>query len=300
MTRCWRASAPFSRRPPNSRLGRPPRNGPRAGCSSPPDPVFAGLEGGLGRLPDAVACAVRAAGGRILLETAVIGLTRAADGWRIRTEREVIEADGVILATPAWASSALLSDVSPAAAAELAGVEYASMALVTMAFRQADLATMPEGSGFLVPPVDGRTIKAATFSTRKWGWAADAAPDLFLLRTSIGRYGEEEFLGREDADLVKVSLHDLGEAIGLAAKPVASTVTRWIGGLPQYPVGHQDRVSRIRRAVAELPGLRVCGAVYDGVGIPACVASAQRAADEIVRTSTPARGTRSAGGRIAV
>lgn len=144
---------------------------------------------------------------------------------------------------------------------------------------------------FLVPPVDGLTIKASTFSTRKWGWVADAAPDLFLLRTSIGRYGEEEHLHQEDADLVDVSLRDLGEATGLDAKPVASEVTRWIGGLPQYPVGHQARVERVRAAVAALPGLRVCGAAYDGVGIPACVASARRAADEIIATSTLARGT---------
>ncbi|AXG80945.1 protoporphyrinogen oxidase [Streptomyces paludis] len=255
-------------------------------------PVFAGVEGGVGRLADAVADAVRAAGGEIVLETPVLGLARRADGWHIRTTGRPLTADGVIMAAPAWAASVLLADESPAAAAGLATVEYASMALVTMAFRRADAdPVLPDGSGFLVPPVDGRTIKASTFSTRKWGWTADAAPGLFLLRTSIGRYGEEEQLQREDAELVDVSLRDLGAATGLTARPVATEVTRWTDGLPQYPVGHLDRVARIREAVAKLPGLRVCGAAYDGVGIPACVASAQRAADEIIATSTPARGT---------
>jgi oxygen-dependent protoporphyrinogen oxidase len=259
-------------------------------------PVFAGIEGGLGRLPGAVADAVRAGGGRILLETPVLGLTRGTEGWQVRTEQQVLTADGVVIACPAWSASALLADESPTASTELAGVEYASMALVTMAFRRADLDGMPQGSGFLVPPVDGRTIKAATFSTRKWGWAADAAPDLFVLRTSIGRYGEEEHLHREDTDLVDVSLHDLGEATGIAAHPVAAEVTRWIDGLPQYPVGHQARVARVRAAVAKLPGLRVCGAVYDGVGIPACIAGARRAVDEIMAAPTLARGAgRSAG-----
>ena len=84
---------------------------------------------------------------------------------------------------------------------------------------------------------------------------------------------------------------DLGEATGLAARPVATEVTRWIGGLPQYPVGHLARVARIRDEVAKPPGLRVCGAAYDGVGIPACIAGAQRAADEILATPTLARGT---------
>jgi oxygen-dependent protoporphyrinogen oxidase len=259
-------------------------------------PAFAGLKGGLGTLPGAVADAVRAGGGTILLKTPVLGLTRAADGWRIRTGDEVLTADGVVLATPAGAASSLLADASPAAAAELAGVEYASMALVTMVFRRAEADALPTGSGFLVPPVDGHTIKASTFSTRKWGWVADAAPGLFVLRTSIGRHGDEEYLHREDTDLVDVSLHDLGEATGLTAKPVATEVTRWIDGLPQYPVGHQARVARVREAVAGLPGLRVCGAAYDGVGVPACIAGAHRAADEILAAATLARGTRPGAG----
>ncbi|MFD3511554.1 protoporphyrinogen oxidase [Streptomyces sp. NPDC058657] len=259
-------------------------------------PVFMGIDGGVGTLPDAVAAAVRAGGGRILTETPVLGMARKDGRWQIRTDESVVEADGVVLAAPAWSASALLADESPAAAAELSGVEYASMALVTMAFARKDVeAVLPAGSGFLVPPVDGHTIKASTFSTRKWGWVDAHAPDLFVLRTSVGRYGEEEHLHREDTDLVDVSLRDLGEATGLAARPVETRVTRWIGGLPQYPVGHLDRVARIRQAVAELPGLRVCGAAYDGVGIPACVGSGQRAAaeiaDEILATPTLVEGT---------
>lgn len=145
-------------------------------------------------------------------------------------------------------------------------------------------------SGFLVPPVDGRTIKASTFSSNKWAWAG-ADPDLFLLRTSVGRYADESDLQREDGELVDVSLADLGEAVGLAARPVASTVTRWDGGLPQYPVGHLDRVARIRGAVAALPGLAVCGAVYDGVGIPACIASSRQGRGRGDRRARCAYGT---------
>ncbi|MHC3814952.1 protoporphyrinogen oxidase [Streptomyces sp. DT9] len=252
-------------------------------------PVFQGIAGGIGTLPDAVAAAVRAGGGEILTETPVLGLTRTASGWDVRTDTRVIPADGIVLAAPAWSASTLLAAESPAASAELAGVEYASMALVTMAFRRSDVTaagTLDGRSGFLVPPVEGRTIKAATFSSRKWQWVDDASPDLFLLRTSVGRYGEEDHLHREDAEIVDVSLSDLAAATGLAARPVATEVTRWIGGLPQYPVGHLGRVARIREEVAKLPALRVCGAVYDGVGIPACIASAHRAADEITEEIT--------------
>ncbi|WP_335938798.1 protoporphyrinogen oxidase [Streptomyces sp. PTD5-9] len=258
----------------------------RAAARPRTGPVFQGIEGGIGTLPEAVAAAVRAAGGDILTGTPVLGLTRTATGWDVRTEARVIAADGVVLAAPAWAASTLLAAESPKASAELAGVEYASMALVTLAFRRSDVAgadALDGRSGFLVPPVDGRTIKASTFSTRKWKWVDDAAPDLFVLRTSVGRYGEEDHLHREDGELVDVSLRDLAAATGLAAKPVDTVVTRWIGGLPQYPVGHLARVARIREEIAALPALRVCGAVYDGVGIPACVASAHRAADELAR-----------------
>ncbi|MET9599390.1 MULTISPECIES: protoporphyrinogen oxidase [unclassified Streptomyces] len=250
----------------------------------PPGPVFAGIDGGIGRLPLAVAEACRAAGARLVTGAPVREVLRTSDGWRVVAGAEAIEADAVILATPAGAAARLLDGLAPAAAAELRGVEYASMALITMAFRRRDLPAAVSGggaSGFLVPPVDGRTIKASTFSSNKWAWAA-ADPELFLLRTSVGRYADESILLREDGELVDVSLADLGEAVGLAARPVASTVTRWDGGLPQYPVGHLDRVARIRGAVAALPGLAVCGAVYDGVGIPACIASAGRAADAVI------------------
>jgi oxygen-dependent protoporphyrinogen oxidase len=268
-----------------------------AAAQQPGGPVFMGLDGGIGTLPGAVADAVRAQGGDVRTETPVLGLARTAAGWRIRTDRETFDADAVVLATPAWSASALLAAESPAAAAELGRVEYASMALVTLAFRRADVAGLPAGSGFLVPPVDGRTIKASTFSSAKWGWSGRDAGDLFVLRTSVGRHGEEQALEREDAELVDVSLTDLGAAVGLTARPVATEVTRWTGGLPQYPVGHLARIARIRDEVAKVPGLRVCGAVYDGVGIPACIASGQRAADEILATPTLARGTEAEAGQ---
>jgi oxygen-dependent protoporphyrinogen oxidase len=274
----------------------------RAAAEQRSGPVFMGVDGGIGTLPDAVAEAVRARGGRILTGTPVRGLARREGRWLVRTDAATIEADGVVLAAPARPAAELLADESPAAAAELSGVEYASMALVTMAFARKDAEeVLPRGSGFLVPPVDGHTIKASTFSSRKWGWVDEHAPDLFVLRTSVGRHGEEEHLHRDDADLVDVSLRDLGAATGLAAKPVETRVTRWTGGLPQYPVGHLARVARIREAVAELPGLRVCGAAYDGVGIPACVGSGQRAAaeitEEILATPTLVEGTAEGAGQ---
>ncbi|MCX4856063.1 protoporphyrinogen oxidase [Streptomyces canus] len=252
-------------------------------------PVFMGIEGGVGTLPLAVADSVRARGGEIVTGTPVTELRREpSGGWRVVAADRVLHADAVIVAAPAPAAAGLLRAEAPEAATELDTVEYASMALVSLAYRRSDTA-LPAGSGFLVPPVDGRTIKASTFASQKWGWIADENPDVVVLRTSVGRHGETKILERDDTALVDVSRHDLREATGLDATPLETRVTRWTDGLPQYPVGHHARVARIREHVAKLPGLAVCGAQYDGVGIPACIASAYAAVDQIQGDLTAVR-----------
>ncbi|MFJ8595401.1 protoporphyrinogen oxidase [Streptomyces sp. NPDC093598] len=253
----------------------------KAAAARQTGPVFMGIQGGIGTLPLAVADSVRARGGEILTRTPVTELRRTSEGgWQVGSGERTWLADAVVVAAPAPVAARLLRAETPGAAAELDGVEYASMALVTLAYRRAETA-LPDGSGFLVPPVDGRTIKASTFASQKWGWIAEENPDLVVLRTSVGRYGEAEILRRDDSELVAVSRHDLKAATGLDATPVATRVTRWDDGLPQYPVGHHARVARVREHIARLPGLAVCGAAYDGVGIPACIAGAYAAVDQI-------------------
>ena len=99
-----------------------------------------------------------------------------------------------------------------------------------------------------------------------------------MLRASIGRAGEARDLQRSDGELVALVRSELGTLLGIETAPIDVLVTRWGGGLPQYGIGHVDRVARIRRAVATVPGLAVCGAAYDGLGIPACIGSAHAAA----------------------
>ncbi len=257
-------------------------------------PVFAGLVGGVAGL----AAALAAGGGfTVRSDTTARELRRATEGGFAlvvgpTAAAELVTADRVVLATPAAATARLLGEVAPVAASTLAEIDYASMAIVTLAFRSADVAgvaALADGSGFLVPPVDGRVIKAATFSAAKWGWvrAAGAAEGVVHLRTSLGRHREEATLQRPDDELVAASLADLADATGLTATPVDTLVQRWGGALPQYAVGHLDRVARIRADVARVPGLAVCGAAYDGIGIPACIASAQKA---VAVLNTP-RGT---------
>lgn len=255
-------------------------------------PVFAGLRGGLGRLPGAVA---KTSGATIETDATVRDLVRRPDqGWTLvvgsTKEPRLVHADAVVLATPARTTARLLSDVAPAAALELARIEYASVALVTMAFPARDFPEVT-GSGFLVPPVEKRPVKASTFSFAKWDWVREAGgPEgLLVMRCSLGRHREEHQLQRDDDELIELALTDLADAIGLSVRPVDAQVQRWGGGLPQYAVGHLDRVAAIRADVARVPGLAVCGAAYDGLGIPACIASAHAAVGSLL-ADLPVRG----------
>ncbi|MFF4737049.1 protoporphyrinogen oxidase [Streptomyces sp. NPDC001262] len=254
------------------------RSGAPARKGAPPA-VMQGLRGGLARLPRTIA---DTCGARVLTRTRVRELHRTPDGWRVVLSGSAprsLEADTVILAAPAYAAAPLLRPHAPVAARELSAVEHASMALVTLAFERAQMpAGVPRGNGFLVPPVEGRAVKAATFLSNKWRWLAEAAPGTFVLRASVGRLGEESLLGRDDGELAAVCLAELSDVLGPLGRPVDFHVSRWARGLPQYSVGHLDRVRTIRSAVAGLPGLEVCGAAYEGVGVAACVAGARDAA----------------------
>jgi oxygen-dependent protoporphyrinogen oxidase len=245
----------------------------RGAAGAVPGPVFAGLPGGLGRLPAAVA---RASGARIRTGTIVRSLERTPEGWRLTTGSAAapsyVEVDAVVLAVPAAPAARLLRGVSPAAAAEVAGIDYASVAIVTLVL---DGPAPGAGSGYLVPAVEGLSTKAVTFTSRKW-----RSPGPAVVRASVGRHGDEVELQRDDEELVAVVLRELGGAVGPVGRLLDSRVTRWGGGLPQYAVGHLDRVRRIRSALP--PGLAVAGAAYDGVGVPAVIRSGGEAAAAVL------------------
>lgn len=246
-------------------------------------PVFAGLRGGMAALPETLA-----RGLDVRTDVTVRELRPAEHGWTLTVGSadapEEVHASAVLLATPAAPTAKLLVDVAPAASKALAEVESASMAVVTFAFRTGDVAALDatESSGFLVPPVEQRRIKAATFSFAKWGWvrAAGAEQGVAIMRTSLGRHREEASLQVPDEELVAASLTDLAEITGLRATPVDTHVQRWGAGLPQYAPGHLRRVEQVRDGLP--PTLAVAGAAYDGVGIPAVVASAITAVEGLL------------------
>lgn len=246
--------------------------------------VFTTLAGGLGSLPAELAAA---SGARVRTGAMVRELAPVPGGWRLTVGSahapEALTADAVVLAVPAAPASRLLAGVpgAGAAASALAGIGYASMAVVTLAYRAAAFPAPLAGSGYLVPAVEGHPVKAVTFSSVKWPHLDRAAAGAVIVRCSVGRVGEEALLHAGDDELSKLAAADLAAATGVRGAPVAWRVTRWGGALPQYRVGHLDRVAGIRAAVAGQPGLAVCGAAYDGIGIPACIATAELAAGQV-------------------
>jgi oxygen-dependent protoporphyrinogen oxidase len=255
-----------------------------AGGSGGAAPVFASLRGGIGLLPEQLVRTLTREGVRVTTGTTARRLRREGDEWVVTTGPTVAEMDtrydAVVLATPAAPSKRLLSEVAPAAAEGLGTIEYASMAIITLAL-DGPAPDWLDGSGFLVPPTEPLTIKASTFSSTKWPWLQEEHPDRTYLRASVGRHREEASLHRTDPDLVEIALRDVATVLGRPLpQPVDTHVQRWGGGLPQYAPGHRGLVERVR---ASLPGeLAVCGAAYDGVGIPACIGSGRQAARDVL------------------
>ncbi|WAX76386.1 protoporphyrinogen oxidase [Streptomyces sp. KMM 9044] len=259
----------------------PPGQEPTTGIST--------LTLGLGSLPQVLVDGLLAASPDSVVRTGttVRELARREHGWRvtvgIAAEPEHIDADAVIVAVPAARAGRLLAGApgSARATAALAEIPYAGSVVITLAYPREALAGMRAlgHSGYRVPAVDGRALKVVTFSTMKW---PHLAGEVDIVRCQAGGSGGEDLLERDDADLVALAASEAAEATGVTGGPLASRVSRWNDAVPQYTVGHLDRVARIRAAVETQPGLAVCGAAYDGVGVGQCVASALKAVEQVL------------------
>ncbi|WFE19475.1 protoporphyrinogen oxidase [Solwaraspora sp. WMMD937] len=251
-------------------------------------PVFATVDGGLSRLVAAVRAALSAADGaaevRLRTSAVVRELAASAAGWRLTVGptrgAERVDVDAVVLAVPARPAARLLAAVDAAAAVRVGALEYASIALVTLAVPQPQL---PEISGFLVPATERTMTKAVTLFSTKWAQLR-RSDGLAVVRASVGRHGDERLLQRSDDELIDAVRAELTRLTGVRQPAaVQSHVQRWGGALPQYPPGHLSRVAAARRSLrAAGRRLALAGAAYDGIGIPVCVRSGENAADEIL------------------
>ena len=191
-----------------------------------------------------------------------------------------ISAESVVLATPAYVSADLLRPLTPIAGGLLDLIPYTSTATIAMAFPRA-LTSAIEGFGFIVPRREQRHLIAATWTSLKWPHRAPA--DQLLVRGYVGGVGREDILRLDDNTLAATVREELAELCGITAEPSYTEVNRWWKAMPQYTVGHLDRLEQLDAAVSRYPGLVLTGAAYRGVGIPDCIRDGAVAAKRAIR-----------------
>ena len=250
----------------------------RAAGADPAAPVFNGLSGGTQLLTDTLHTRILELGGEVRLSAPVTGLHHSDGQWLMETPSGAVAADAVVLALPAAPAAGLLAEHAPQGAADLARLEYASVAMITVAVQRHALGCDLDGSGFLVALTDRLpALTACSWASSKWAHLAD--PDVAILRVSAGRHGDTAALELDDHALAAAIHHDLGTTMGLDEPFVACRITRWNDALPQFRAGHLGRVRALHdELMAGSAGLTVAGAAHEGLGIPACIRQGRKAA----------------------
>lgn len=198
-------------------------------------------------------------------------------GWSVATsDGDAIDADGVVVAAPAAVASRLVAAVDSSLAAELAAIEYAGSAIVSLGFAREDVAHPLDAAGVVVPRAESRRILAVSFSSSKF---PGRAPDgMVLMRSFVGGALDPSAARLGNEELEAIVMDDLRSLLGVRGSPRLVQIDRWTGAMPQYHLGHLDRLTRIDARLNGLPGLALAGAAYRGVGIPQVILSGQTAA----------------------
>jgi oxygen-dependent protoporphyrinogen oxidase len=245
--------------------------------------LFQSFRDGMATLPETL---VARLGASIRKGAEVVAMARNGSAWRLAlASGESIDADAVICAAPAFAASRVLANVAPAAAKILGGISYASAATVNLTFRESDFNGPPRAFGFVVPAIERRRIIAGSFSSFKFEGRAPSGA--ILARAFVGGELSREMMRLSDDEIVAAVRDEFRDLLGVSAAPGFAQVRRWPDSMPQYDVGHLNRVAEIERTVAELPAFAIAGAAYRGVGIPDCIGSGERAADAIFAKLSP-------------
>jgi oxygen-dependent protoporphyrinogen oxidase len=243
-------------------------------------PPFLGLPGGMQRLVDSLAGSL----GRVSVRTGTraVSIDGGPAGYSIPLDDgAALQADGAIIAVPAYSAAELVDAINPEAARQLYRIQYASSAVAVLVYPGGQEKVPRTGSGFLVPSRDHRTLTACTWYSTKWPEAAPGDPRL-VLRCFVGRTDREASLALDDDDLVGLIDGEVKEALGLTETLQTWKLYRWDRGLPHYRVGHLTLVEKIDAAVAATPGIELAGAAYRGTGLPDCVRQGQQAAARVL------------------
>lgn len=241
--------------------------------------LFLSFDHGMEVLVDALTKSIGGWGNaEVRLKSKVKRLDRSSTlTWLIRLENdETLEADAICLAVPSFVSATLLRNLEPTLAALLQRIRFASSATVNIAYKRSDIAHKLDGFGFVVPFIERRSLIACTFSSVKF--SGRAPENCVLLRAFVGGALQPEMLTLDDTEMTLRVQGDLSELLDIKAKPLFSEVTRWTNSMPQYEVGHLDRISEVEDSVSRISGLELAGNSFRGAGIPDCVRSAERAA----------------------
>jgi oxygen-dependent protoporphyrinogen oxidase len=188
----------------------------------------------------------------------------------------ILDADAVIVTCAAHAAGPLLAEIAPEASSTLTAIDHSSIAMATMAFDRRSLGDTTGASGCLVPRDQGTLVTAVSYATSKWAQLRDPERDDVILRTSVGRTGDIRFNDLDDAELTEIILRDLDRIIGVSGPPTEIRLGRWMRSFPQYAPGHLDRIAAAEATLGDGP-VRLAGMALRGVGIPACVRSAEDA-----------------------
>jgi len=247
-----------------------------------PRPIFTALRGGMQQLVNALTAKLDPAS--IRLSTPVSSIGRSANGWSVTAAGTTENYDAIIFASPAWAVGALLAPIDPVLGEDLSAIPYSSSITVNLVFDESKLGALPEGFGFLVPAVEGRAMLACTFAQRKF--LGRTPPGKVVFRAFLGGIRNESLMTEPDEALVAVVRRELSEILGektisATTEPEYTQVTRWRRAMAQYSVGHQERIARVNSHAAALPGLRLAGNAYNGIGIPDCIRLGRKAAKEL-------------------
>jgi oxygen-dependent protoporphyrinogen oxidase len=192
-----------------------------------------------------------------------------------------LSADSLVLATPAFVTAELLRPLTPIAAGLIEMIPYASTATIALAYPASVMGGAVQGFGFVVPRMEQRDLIAATWTSLKW--AHRAPPDQLLARCYVGGAGRESILALDDEALVARVKAELKEICGLSAEPGYVEVNRWMKAMPQYRLGHLERLEQAEVALGRYEGVVLAGSAYRGVGIPDCIREGALAAEKVIR-----------------
>ena len=267
------------------RKARSQASAEKSGTSGARYSLFLSFDRGIGVLVGALKKVLSDNSSRFsfLPETRVQSLSRTPASWTIQIEKgETLEADAVCLALPAYVCAELLSNLDQTLASQLKQIKYASTATINLAYRRDAIQHPLDGFGFVVPYIEKRSLIACSFSSVKFAQRAPAGH--VLLRAFVGGALQPDMFALDEATMLRHLYNDLRDLLGVTEKPLFAEVAKWKESMPQYEVGHLDRVQAIETAAAQLPNLTLAGNAYRGAGIPDCIRSGETAAEKLLNS----------------